>query len=85
MARTQEAQMDLRRVTAKISVSQWHRRRSGSGGPAFAGPMFYANAPPPLRARIVYGHTVRKHGTCRICLTNVHETATPLNGSGLRD
>ena len=39
---------------------------------------FYANAPPPLPTRIVHGHTVCKHGTCRICLTNVHETATPL-------
>ena len=39
---------------------------------------FYANAHPPLRERIVHGHTVCKHGTCRICLTNVHETATPL-------
>ena len=60
-----------------------HRRRSGSGGPAFAGPMFYANVPPPLRAHIVHGHTVCKHGTCsvfpRLCLTKVYETATPLN------
>ena len=39
---------------------------------------FYANAPPPLRARIVHGHTVCKCGTYRICLTKVHETATPL-------
>ena len=43
---------------------------------------FYANVPPPLRAHIVHRHTVCKHGTCsvfpRLCLTKVHETATPL-------
>ena len=39
---------------------------------------YYANAPPPLLARIVHRHTVCKHGTCRICLSKVHETATPL-------
>ena len=39
---------------------------------------FYANVPPPLRARIVHGHTACKHRTCRICLTKFHETATPL-------
>ena len=63
----------------KVSLS-YHRRRSGSGGPAFAGPMFLRERAPLLRALIIHGHvyTVCKHGTCRLCLTKVHETATPL-------
>ena len=60
---------------------QLHRRRNGSGGPAFADQCFYANVPHPLRARMVRGHSVHKHGSWslfpRLYLTKVHETATP--------
>ena len=49
----------------------------------FSDQCFYANEPPPLRARMVHEHTVCKHVTCnvfpRLYLIKVHETATPLS------